>query len=133
PSAGRSFVPAVDDPMDPNIPLLVRRAVNLVGDAMTRRLDQEGRRGAISRIGFDTWWNGGMRTAPYFHNMVGILTETGHASATPATYDPKTFPKTFPNTTIPTLEPTTYYPSPYMGGEWHLRDSCDYMMTASMA
>ena len=25
---------------------------------------------------FDTWWNGGMRTAPYFHNMVGILTET---------------------------------------------------------
>jgi len=133
PFPARIFVPPFDDPMNPNIPPLVMRGVNLVGDSMTRRLDQEGKRGAISRIGFDTWWNGGMRTAPYFHNMVGILTETGHASATPATYDAKAFPKTFPNTTIPTLEPTTYYPSPYMGGEWHLRNSCDYMVTASMA
>ena len=133
PFPARIFVPPFDDPMNPSIPPLVMRGVNLVGDAMTRRLDQEGKRGAISRIGFDTWWNGGMRTAPYFHNMVGILTETGHASATPATYDAKSFSKTFPNTTIPTLEPTTYYPSPYAGGEWHLRNSCDYMVTASMA
>jgi hypothetical protein len=133
PFPSRIFVPPFDDPMNPNIPPLVMRGVNLVGDAMTRRLDEEGKRGAVSRIGFDTWWNGGMRTAPYFHNMIGILTETGHASATPATYDPKSFPKFFAGTTVPTLEPTTYYPSPYPGGEWHLRDSCDYMVTASMA
>jgi hypothetical protein len=132
PFPSRIFVPPFDDPMNPNIPPLVMRGVNLVGDAMTRRLDQEGKRGAISRVGFDTWWNGGMRTAPYFHNMIGILTETGHSSPTPATYDPATFPKTFANG-VPTLEPTTYYPSPYLGGEWHLRDSCDYMVTASMA
>ena len=133
PFPSRIFVPPFDDPMNPNIPPLVMRGVNLVGDAMTRRLDQEGKRGAVSRIGFDTWWNGGMRTAPYFHNMIGILTETSHASATPATYDPATFPKVFPGTAVPTLEPTTYYPSPYRGGEWHLRDSCDIMVTTSMA
>jgi len=132
PFPSRIFVPPFDDPMNPNIPPLVMRGVNLVGDAMTRRLDQEGKRGAISRVGFDTWWNGGMRTAPYFHNMIGILTETSHASATPARHDPATFPKTFANG-APTLEPTTYYPSPYLGGEWHLRDSCDYMVTTSMA
>ncbi len=132
PFPSRIFVPPFDDPMNPNIPPLVMRGVNTVGDAITRRLDQEGKRGAISRVGFDTWWNGGMRTAPYFHNMVGILTETGHASATPATYDPKTFPKTFANG-APTLEPSTFYPSPFTGGEWHLRNSCDYMLTASMA
>src|SRR5438034_1988835 len=129
PFPSRIFVPPFDDPMNPNIPPLVMRGVNTVGDAMTRRLDQEGKRGAVSRIGFDTWWNGGMRTAPYFHNMIGILTETGHASATPATYDPQTFPKFFAGTTVPTLEPTTYYPSPYLGGEWHLRDSCNIMLT----
>jgi hypothetical protein len=133
PFPSRIFVPPFDDPMNPNIPPLVMRGVNLVGDAMTRRLDEEGKRGAISRIGFDTWWNGGMRTAPYFHNMVGILTETSHASATPTTYDPRTFPKFFPGTTVPTLEPTTYYPSPYLGGEWHLRDSCNIMLTTSLA
>ncbi len=133
PFPSRIFVPPFDDPMNPNIPPLVMRGVNLVGDAMTRRLDQEGKRGAVSRMGFDTWWNGGMRTTPYFHNMVGILTETSHASATPANYDPKTFPQFFPGTTVPTLQPTTYYPSPYLGGDWHLRDSCDYMMTTSLA
>jgi hypothetical protein len=133
PFPSRIFVPPFDDPMNPNIPPLVMRGVNTVGDAMTRRLDQEGKRGAVSRIGFDTWWNGGMRTAPYFHNMIGILTETGHSTATPATYDPSTFPKYFAGTTIPTLEPTTYYPSPYLGGEWHIRDSCNIMVTTSMA
>ena len=133
PFPSRIFVPPFDDPMNPNIPPLVMRGVNLVGDAMTRRLDREGKRGAVSRIGFDTWWNGGMRTAPYFHNMIGILTETSHASATPSTYDARTFPKYFAGTDVPTLEPTTYYPSPYLGGEWHLRDSCDIMLTTSMA
>ena len=133
PYPSRIFVPPFDDPMNPNIPPLVMRGVNLVGDAMTRRLDQEGKRGAVSRIGFDTWWNGGMRTAPYYHNMIGILTETSHASATPTRNDPAAFPRTFAGTTVPTLEPTTYYPSPYLGGEWHLRNSCDYMVTTSMA
>jgi hypothetical protein len=132
PFPSRIFVPPFDDPMNPNIPPIVMRGVNTVGDAITRRLDQEGKRGAVSRIEFDTWWNGGMRSAPYFHNMVGILTETGHASATPANYDPATFPRTFSNG-VSTLEPSTYYPSPYLGGEWHLRDSCDIMVTASMA
>ncbi|HEY7171000.1 MAG TPA: M14 family metallopeptidase, partial [Vicinamibacterales bacterium] len=132
PFPARIFVPPFDDPVNPNIAPVVVRAVNLVGDAITRRLDREGKRGAISRVGFDTWWNGGMRTTPYFHNMVGILTETAHPSATPATNDPSIFPRTFANGAS-TLQPSTYYPSPYRGGEWHIRDSCDYMVSASLA
>jgi hypothetical protein len=132
PFPARIFVPPFDDPVNPNISPVVIRAINLVGDAMTRRLDREGKRGALSRVGFDTWWNGGMRTTPYFHNMVGILTETAHPSATPTSNDPSTFPKAFANG-VSTLQPSTYYPSPYRGGEWHLRDSCDYMVSSSLA
>jgi hypothetical protein len=132
PFPARIFVPPFDDPMNPNIPPLVIRGVNLLGDAMTARLDREGKRGAISRVGFDTWWDGGMRSTPYFHNMVGLLTETSHPSATPSFDDPKTFPRTFENGAS-TTEPSTSYPSPYTGGEWHLRDSCDYIVTTSMA
>ncbi|MPY91210.1 MAG: peptidase M14 [Luteitalea sp.] len=132
PFPARIFVPPFEDPSNFNIPPLVIRGVNTVGDAITRRLDQEGKVGAISRVQFDTWWNGGMRTAPYFHNMVGILTETGHASATPADYDVKTFPARFANGES-TTEPSTYYPSPYLGGHWTLKMSCEYMNTASMA
>jgi hypothetical protein len=132
PFPARIFVPPFADPVNPNIPPLVVRGINAVGDAITRRLEQEGKTGAISRVQFDTWWNGGMRTAPYFHNMVGILTETAHASASPATYDAARFPETFSNG-VSTSEPSTYYPSPYRGGRWTQRDSCEYMLTASMA
>ncbi len=132
PFPARIFVPPFEDPINPQIPPLVVRGINTVGDAITRRLEQEGKRGAISRVQFDAWWNGGMRTAPYFHNMIGILTETAHASATPTTYDAATFPATFSNG-LSTREPSMDYPSPYEGGRWTQRDSCEYMLTASMA
>ena len=34
--------------------------------------------GVTSRKGsnYSTWWNGGLRTMAYFHNMIGLLTET---------------------------------------------------------
>ena len=28
-----------------------------------------------SGANYSTWWNGGLRTITYFHNMIGILTE----------------------------------------------------------
>jgi hypothetical protein len=128
----RIFVPPFKDPTNPNIPPEVTRGVNLVGSAMTQQLELEGKTGAVSRQQYDAWWNGGMRSVPQYHNMIGLLTETAHASATPATYDKSTFPKTFPDGTS-TVDPSTFYPSPYQGGEWHLRDSCEYINTASMA
>jgi hypothetical protein len=128
----RIFVPPFKDPTNPNIPPEVTRGVNLVGSAMTAQLDREGKTGAVSRQQYDAWWNGGMRSVPQYHNMIGLLTETAHASATPATYDKAKFPKTFSDGTS-TSEPSTFYPSPYQGGEWHLRDSCEYINTASFA
>jgi hypothetical protein len=132
PFPARIFVPPFEDPMNPNIPPLVMRGINLVGEAMTRRMDQEGKPGVVSRLQFDTWWNGGMRTAPYFHNMVGILTETGHSSPMTVDYDSEKFPKTFANGES-TSEPSTYYPNPFRGGTWRFQDSCSYMMSGSMA
>ena len=132
PFPARIFVPPFEDPVNPHIAPLVVRGINAVGDAITRRLEQEGKVGAVSRVQFDAWWNGGMRTAPYFHNMIGILTETAHASATPANYDAAAFPRAF-STGLSTSEPSMSYPSPYRGGRWTQRDSCEYLLTASMA
>jgi len=57
-------------------PLLVT-SIDAVGSAMNSRLNEEGKPGYTQRSGteFSTWWNGGLRTATYFHNMVGLLTE----------------------------------------------------------
>jgi hypothetical protein len=78
------------------------------------------------------WWNGGMRSAPYYHNMVGILTETSHNSPTPTYNDPADFPDTFDNGES-TKDPSVSYPDPYRGGEWHLSQSCEYVSSTSLA
>ncbi|WP_432992478.1 M14 family metallopeptidase [Dactylosporangium sp. CA-233914] len=129
----RIFIPPFKDPSNPNIPPEIIRGINSIGGDMTLRLDREGKEGAVSRQQYDGWWNGGLRSAPAFHNQVGILTETAHASATPAFNDPAKFPATFPYQGVSTKEPSAFYPSPYKGGEWHLSQSCAYIETTEWA
>jgi hypothetical protein len=87
--------------------------------------------GVVSGITFTMWWNGGMRTAPYFHNQIGILSEVGHASPTPRDHDPADFPATF-GQNLPTLEPTVRYPNPWRGGRASLGQAVRYHLVASL-
>src|SRR4029077_19651431 len=128
----RIFVPPFPDPFNPNIDPLIMRIIDLVGGAMLHRFESEGKDGVISRHEFSTWYNGSIRTTAYFHNILGILTETRHASATPFTYDPADFPRELDDG-ISTVEPSTNYPSPWKGGTLHLKDAVDYMLTGSLA
>ena len=133
PFPARIFVPPFAPPMNPNIPPLVLRGINLVGSAISSRFEMEEKSGVISRINYTTWWNGGMRTVPYFHNMIGILTETAlYRYATPHYYNKEDLPDRFSNG-LPTLEPSADYPNPWLGGLWRLSDAVEYMLTASVA
>lgn len=133
PFPSRIFIPPFADPLNPRIPPLVVTGVNLVGTAMHRRFAEEGKPGAVSRISFTQWWNGGMRTAPYFHNQVGLLTEVAlHRYATPRYYPPDSIPPRFSNG-LAADRPSTWYPDPWQGGWWRIGDAVDYMVTASMA
>ncbi len=71
------FIPPFRDPFNYNLDPLIPLGVQAVGTAMQERLASEGKGGAVSRSGanYSTWWNGGLRTTAYFHNMIGILTE----------------------------------------------------------
>ena len=75
-----------------------------------------------------------MRTVPYFHNMVGILTETGHTTPTPRLYPPDSLPKEIGRGRgkVPSNGTKIFYPYPWKGGESHFRDAIDYTLTASM-
>jgi hypothetical protein len=133
PIPSRIFIPPFKDPMNPNIPPLVMRGINLVGSAMGFRFAQERKPGAVSRVSYDVWWNGGMRSTPYYHNMVGILTETNlYRYATPHYYEPDSLPSAF-REGLSGEYPSVFYPDPWRGGWWRIRDAMDYMMTASMA
>lgn len=136
PFPGRIWTPPFENPVNPNLDPLVVTSINQIGESMKKRFDFEGKPGANSGIVFDMWWNGSMRGAPDFHNMLGFLTETAlYRYATPGCYEDEDIPDTFGEraSNLPARTPTTNYPNPWLGGCWHLRDAMDYMMTASLA
>ncbi len=133
PFPARIFVPPYAEPLNPNIPPAVLEGIHLIGSAMKERFAREGKTGVLSYAQFDAWWNGGLRTAPPFHNMHGILTETAASGyATPRSYELKDFPARFAGG-ISTREPSVFYPRPWTGGRWGLREAIEYMLTADFA
>jgi len=132
PSNTRIFLPPFADPVNPRIHPGVTTAVNLVGTAMANRFVMKKMPGVVSGVTFSMWWNGGMRTVPYFHNMVGILTEVAHATPSPRYYAPDSMPSTVAGGN--SLAGTNiFYPYPWEGGESRFSDAVRYMITGSMA
>ncbi len=125
-------LPPYADPVNPKIHPAITAGVSEVGSAMTKRFSLEDMPGAIADNFYTMFWNGGGRTVPYYHNMIGILTETGHTTPTPRFYDPEKLPKTVAGGT-PTDGTDIMYPDPWKGGESHFRDAVDYMLTATWA
>ena len=137
PAWARIFIPPFADPVNPRIHPGVTTGVNIFGSAMASRFAMKGMPGAVSDMIYSMWWNGGMRTVPYFHNMIGLLTETSHASASPRNYDPKDRPEFVGNPrrgqAAPTNGTDVFYPYPWEGGESPFRDPIRYTLTASVA
>ena len=137
PAWARIFLPPFADPVNPKIHPGVTTSVNLIGSAMANRFAMKRMPGAVSDMIYSMWWNGGMRTVPYFHNMIGLLTETSHASASPRVYDPADRPEFVGNPrrghAAPTNGTDIFYPYPWPGGESRFSDPVRYSLTASMA
>lgn len=135
PFPARIFIPPFADPVNPHIPPLVVRGVNILGEHMAKRLEEKNMPGVVSRMTFTMWWNGGMRTAPYFHNMIGLLSEVAHASATPAYHHPDSLPEFFGTGShrISAREPSVYYANPWRGGWARLADAVAYHFETSIA
>ncbi|MGE5245339.1 MAG: M14 metallopeptidase family protein [Betaproteobacteria bacterium] len=118
------FSPPFRDPFNYVYDPLVINELDQVGDAMHSRFDAEGKPGVTTRSGanYSTWWNGGLRTMPYFHNMVGLLTES-IGNPTPVTIG------FVPDRMIAKND----YPFPIAPQVWHFRQSIDYSLTANWA
>lgn len=130
----RMFIPPFANPINPNIPAMAVRGTNLVGEHMANRFAGEGKSGVIQGITFNMWWNGGMRTVPYFHNMVGILTESTHRSPVPKEWTEEDIPEKLVRggNEIPMDESSIFYPDPWEGGMASMKQMVDYHLTASM-
>ena len=102
-------------------PLLVT-SIDGVAASMINRLNSEGKPGYTRLSGsvYSTWWNGGLRTTPYFHNMIGLLTEiTGNPAPTEI---PLVTDRLIPNNATP---------FPVTPQKWKFRQSIDYSVSLS--
>ena len=72
------FAPPFRGPFNYVFDPLIPTSLDLVGSTMQARFAAEGKRGVTMREGaaYSAWWNGGLRTSAYFHNQIGLLTET---------------------------------------------------------
>jgi hypothetical protein len=118
------FAPPFRDPFNYVFDPLIPASIDLVGAAMQARFAAEGKAGVTTRGGFtySTWWNGGLRTTAYFHNQIGLLTETiGDPTPTAIPFVPER------------QLPSGDLPFPIAPQPWHFRQSIDYSMTANRA
>ena len=118
------FAPPFRDPFNYNFDPLVPMELDLVGAAMHSRFVAEGKPGATMRSGsgYSTWWNGGLRTTVYFHNMIGLLTE---AIGNPTPIEIPLVPEK--------LLPKGDLPMPIQPQKWHFSQSIAYELTANRA
>lgn len=130
----RIFIPPFASPVNPNIHPGVTAAVNLLGTAMAQELAENNKPGVISQLTYDMWWNGGMRTVPYYHNQIGLLTEVAHTSPSPSFFDPAKRPANVGSAITMRSDGTNvFYSNPWKGGESHFRDPVEYTLLTSMA
>jgi len=119
------FSPPFRDPANYNFHESIITGIDVVGAAIHARMEMEHKPGVVDRSlsSYSTWWNGGLRTMAYFHNMIGILTETiGNPT-------PMTIP--FVPTRMLRFADQPYPLEPFQ--EWHFKQSIDYSVTANKA
>jgi hypothetical protein len=118
------FAPPFRDPPNHYLDPLIITGLDQVGSAMHQRFVSEGKGGTTMRSGasYSTWWNGGLRTTPYFKNMIGLLTETiGNPT-----------PQEIPFVPARQISKGDL-PLPVEPGVWHFRQSIEYSQTANWA
>ncbi|MDQ1558143.1 MAG: hypothetical protein QOD32_1203 [Pyrinomonadaceae bacterium] len=133
-TGSRFFVPPFYDPPNPHIPPLLLREVGLIGHKIAADLQAEGQQGVITNALYDTWWHGGFRTAPYYHNSVGILTEAASARLmTPVEVTREQLTRSSTRGMPSALQSATNFPDPWPGGTWRAADVMRMELTASRA
>ena len=134
-NGARMTIPPFFDPPNPRIDPLILRELGLLGYKMAADLQRAGQEGVTTNATYDTWWHGGFRSAPYYHNSIGILSEAASAELmTPVTITKENLSRRNPTRGIASMfETATNIPDPWEGGEWKPSDIARVEMIASKA
>jgi hypothetical protein len=134
-TGARFVIPPFHDPPNPRIDPSIVREVSLVGSKMAADLQAKNVEGIATNTTFDMWWHGGFRSAPYYHNSIGILSEAASANLmSPATITREQLERQRPARGLRSpLGTDIAHPDAWEGGVWRPRDIAEIEMTASRA
>lgn len=132
-NSSRFIIPPFFDPVNPRIAPSILREVGLIGYKMAADLQAKNIAGVATNSTYDTWWHGGFRSAPYYHNSIGILSEAASANLmSPITVTEEDLRKNRPVRGLSNLlETATNYPDTWKGGAWRPADIANIEMIAS--
>ncbi len=132
-NASRFIIPPFFDPPNPRVSPSILREVGLIGYKMAADLQAKNIAGVATNSTYDTWWHGGFRSAPYFHNSIGILSEAASANLmSPITVKKEDLARNRNTRGLSNLlEAATNYPDVWEGGPWRPADIANIEMTAS--
>ena len=132
-NASRFILPPFFDPVNPRIPPSILREVGVIGYKMAADLQAKNIAGVATNSTYDTWWHGGFRSAPYYHNSIGILSEAASTNLmSPVTIKEEDLKRNRNTRGLPNLlEPATNFPDVWHGGLWRPADINEIEMTAS--
>lgn len=133
PNGSRFTIPPFFDPPNPRIPPALLRDVGLIGYKMAADLEAQNVSGVATNASYDTWWHGGFRSAPYYHNSIGILSEAASSNLmSPTTITIDELKRNRGARGLSTvLDTATNFPNPWKGGPWRPADIAAMEMTAS--
>ena len=134
-NASRFIIPPFFDPPNPRVSPTILREVGLIGYKMAADLQAKGVEGVATNSTYDTWWHGGFRSAPYYHNSIGILSEAASANLmSPVTVKREDLARNRNTRGLSDLlSIATNYPDTWEGGVWRPADINNIEMISSRA
>ncbi|RUL89551.1 M14 family metallopeptidase [Tautonia sociabilis] len=128
----RLFVPPFHDPVNPNLDPRISQGIFLIGAHLAADLARAGKKGVATHVMYDNWWNGGNRTVPQRHNMVGILTEAASVKLASPIFlersDLRGGGRGFDD-----HEARVTFVDPWPGGWWRIGDIIEYELISARA
>ena len=131
-SGARYYIPPYTDPINPNMDAVLWREHQLYGAAMDVKLQEAGKKGVESAVGYTGYWIPAFHLIGNFHNCASMITESASVRIASPTYVDY-HQLRGASRGRPEYKAQTTFPYPWPGGWWHLRDLVEQQKVSQMA
>ena len=128
----RYYIPPYCDPINPHMDPVLWREHQLYGAYMAVKLEEAGKIGQESAVGYTGYWIPALHLIANFHNCAGMITESASVRiASPVYVNPSQLQPA--RRGRPEYKAQTTFPNPWPGGWWHLRDLVEQQKISALA